>query len=262
MLNEKNQDKLENIISNILIKKDKKNKEEIKNFFQKSKIDFSKPENFIKVNIIIKKILNNLIENIIPNLSEKNENKNEIVFVYTNYRYLAANIESVCEKKEDDVCLTDKSRHIISIYLKYLLSGKVPKFEPTSNTYWIPSFGTYKKWIEFCEGLYELYYGNNQKYINIYNELLSEKKRLYKHLKHQWYIQFKDGKTVEGFVSFDNDIKNPYENSQFDKGTYYLLTGEFDERNYEKEYENSIEKFKIPKEDIKKIFKITYEILV
>jgi hypothetical protein len=182
-------------------------------------------------------------------------------FIYVNYGFLEHNIRELCVLREGNTCCADKSRSILEMYLNYSLTGKLPEFNPNEEKYWIPNFGTYKEWIDLCDGLYNLYYGETKKYFTAYNTLIHSEIRRYRHILHTWYIKFKDGQIVKFNTTWDKDTENPLDNECFDKGDYYLIgSRRVKNRKYEIVLISKIFKyFKVPKSDIEKIYKDSKE---
>lgn len=234
---------------------------------QESKVDFSNPEDF-HLFLIYK--LENAIEEIAKHMHEcpqsniKDDYKPNFIFLH--YDFLEHNIRELCTLREGSSCCADKSRSIIEIYLKYSLTGNIPEFNPDLEQYWTPKFGNYQEWMDLCDGIYELYFGKPEKYLRAYNVLLQTEIRRYKHILHHWYIKFKDEEIIEFDTTWDKRTDNPLDNKHNDKGDFYIMEKKLlQNRNYE-QYKNEEELFmnfycKVPKNDVKEIYKSSEEVL-
>ena len=201
-----------------------------------------------------------------PNQNIKNKDKP--IFIYVNYDFLEENIRNLCIKREGHSCCADKSREIIRMYMEYCLTEKVRLFNPNEEHYYTPNFGTNDDWINYCDGLYELYYGKPEKYIKTYYTLLQSEIRKYKHILHKWYIEFKDGEIIKFTNSWDDNISNPLENDYFDKGDFFIGNKKIFKHKGFEDYDNNKDRIinnqfcKIPKSTIKQIYKKSEEVMV
>lgn len=128
-------------------------------------------ENFdMLINLEIEKILSVVVNEINPAIIDM-ENIEKLQFLYLKYTFMEQNIEKLIIKKEGNTCCSDKTGHILEAYRKYLLRSIVPEKKGSEN-YWDVGFGSYEDWFAFCEGLYNLYYGNPEDYILNYEKLL------------------------------------------------------------------------------------------
>lgn len=151
------------------------------------------------------------------------------------------------------------------MYLTYSLTQKIPEFNPDTENYWTPNFGTYQEWISLCDGLYNLYYGETEQYFKSYNVLIQAEIRKFKHTLHTWYIRFKDEEIVQFDHTWDDKQENPLDNEYFDKGDFYIISKlRVKNRNYETyEDEDFINHYcKVPKTDIDEIYKVSVEKMV
>ncbi|MDF2880180.1 MAG: hypothetical protein K0R54_737 [Clostridiaceae bacterium] len=229
--------------------------------------NFSNPESFNSM--IISKFnrgLNSLANGIhdLPSLEIKDTNKPN--FIYLNYNFLEQNIRNLCVLREGNSCCADKSRAILKMYLKYSLTGEINEYKPEIECYWLPKFGTNEEWVNYCDGLYLLYYGKTEKYLASYNILIKSEKRTYKHILHNWYMKFVDGNIIRITNTWDDRFENPLDNIYYDKGDYYILSKNLlNDRNYE-HYEGNeplIDNYcKVPKSDIIEIYKVSEEVMV
>lgn len=187
-------------------------------------------------------------------------------FIFTNYNFLEHNIRELCALREGSSCCADKSRHIIRMYLKYAISGEIPEFKPEEEHYWKPNFGDNKMWIDFCEGLYRLYYGHAQEYFAAYQSLVTCEIRKYKHILHRWHIKYKNGEDFEFTRSWDDRTENPL---KYDSdGDYYILREKYVGTNVFEKYQPDDEEYKflynkcvcVPKNEVE-IYAISEEVM-
>lgn len=238
------------------------------NYAGENKAKIKNPERF---NIYINHKLNKGVKLLVKSLHEPSicKDKNKPNFIYQNYDFLDAHIRNLCELREGSSCCADKSRHILKMYLNYSITGEIPEFNPNVEKYWLPNFGDNEMWMNYCDSLYQLYYGKTEEYFKAYKALIKCAIRKFKHILHRWYIEFNDGDIIEFHQSWDKSIENPLD-TYFDKGEFYILH-EFKVKDKEFEsYEpvNEEEEFlfnqyvKIPKSDVKEIYKKSEEVMV
>jgi hypothetical protein len=104
------------------------------------------------------------------------ENLNKIQFLFLNYDFFETNIEKLITKREGSCCCSDKTGHILEAYHDYLVRGFVSELNE-ARSFYIFNFGTYQDWLDFCDGLFRLYYGDNEKYLVTYKKLLESELR-------------------------------------------------------------------------------------
>ena len=162
------------------------------------------PEDF---DLIISHKINNCLKRLAVNIGdlESVNEKNKAAFIYTNYMFLEQNIRQLCTQREGTCCCVDKSRYILEIYLKYVVSGEIPEFDPNKEKFYIPKFGTNEMWIAYCNGLYDLYFGHSEKYLSAYKDLVICEIRRFPHIVHYWHIKYKNGEDFNFFRSFDDN---------------------------------------------------------
>lgn len=239
------------------------------NYAKESKVKINNPENFDcfinhKMKKGIKLLASTLHE---PSICKDKDKPN---FIYVNYSFLESNIRNLCELREGSACCADKSRHILKMYLNYSITGEIPTFNPNAEDYWTPNFGDNEMWIKYCDGLYRLHYGYTEEYFKAYNSLIQCEIRKFKHILHNWYMEFNDGEIIEFDYSWDNKDQNPLE-SYADKGDFYTMhKRKVKNKNFEMyEPEDEEEKMiyrksyvKVPKSEIKRIYKTSEERMV
>lgn len=234
-----------------------------------SKIKLNNPDNF---NCFINHKLKRAVGLIASNLHEPSvcKDKNKPNFIYTNYSFLECNIRELCILRQGSSCCADKSRYILKMFLKYSIDGEIPSFDPNLEKYWIPNFGDNKMWIDYCDSLCELHYGNTRKYFKAYNDLMQCEIRKFKHLLHRWYIELNDGDIIEIGKSWDNTLVCPLD-SNSNKDDYYIINKRVvKDKNFEiyipKDEDESFlygrNYVKLPKLSIKKIYYKTEEQMI
>lgn len=270
-MNKEIEKSLKNIFNTLTAKSDKEIAlliEETVNIIHenKSKLSLDDPERFnslinYKINRAIKLITETLHN---PSISR---DKNKPNFIYANYGFLERNIRELCVLREGSSCCADKSRYILKMFLKYSIDGEIPSFDPNLKGYYIPNFGDNKMWIDYCDSLYSLYYGETESYFKAYNDLLQCEKRKFKHLLHKWYVELDDGDIIAIGQSWDKDLDSPLDDYT-DKGDYHIIHKRFvKNKNFEVYVsEDEEESFlcgrnyvKLPKSLIKNIYYETEE---
>lgn len=232
------------------------------NHVKESKINISNPEHF---DCFINHKLNKGVKLLASTLHEPSvcKDKNKSNFIYANYSFLENHIRKLCDLREGSSYCADKSRYILKMYLKYSITGEIPDFDSNIEEYWIPNFGDNQMWINYCDSLYELYYGYTKEYLKAYNILIQCEIRQFQHILHRWYMEFNDGQIIEFDQSWDDNKENPLK-SYADKGNFYILhKSKIKNKNFEiYEPKDEEEKFfyrtsyvKIPKSEIKQIYK-------
>ena len=181
-----------------------------------SPYDFTNPDIF---NTMFMFPLEQLLELVTKSLhAEKKENvkdtyKPQFIFMY--YGFLKSNIEKLIEKKrKTSSCVADVSRTILSMYLNYSLTGEIPKTNKEEHFY-LPKFGENEDWINFCDGLYKLFYGNNELYLTSYSKLISSEIRKYPHIKYSLVAKMVTGEEIVVEERFDNSDINKDVNAMF-----------------------------------------------
>jgi hypothetical protein len=115
------------------------------------------------------------------------KNKSAIKFLYTNYDFLEHQVRELFTKLEGSSCCADKSRYILSIYKKYLLTGEIPEDDFTERKYSVPRHGNHQDWLDLVKGAVELYYGEPKDYVETCNKIIKSEKRMYKAIYHSWF---------------------------------------------------------------------------
>lgn len=236
---------------------------------KESKIDIGNPEYF---DCFINHKLKKGIKVLASTLHEPSvcKDKNKPDFIYANYSFLENHIKNLCVLREGSYCCADKSRHILEMYLKYSITGEILVFNPDIERYWIPNFGDNQMWINYCDSLCRLYYGDTEEYFKSYSALIQCEIRKFKHILHRWYMEFNNGEIIEFCQSWDSSNENPLKDYA-DKGEFYIMhKAKVKDKNFEMyESTDDEDKFlygksfvKIPKTEIKQIYKKSEERMV
>lgn len=170
-------------------------------------IEDKRMKNPEKFNILIAYDAENIIESLASELSR--DIGKGASFYYTHYDFVEHHIEKLCTRKEGSSCSTDKARFIINLYLNYLKTDDIPTWEVKKGEYWKPKFGKIEDWLTLCKNLMSLYYGNPEDYFETYANLISAPVKTFDYLRHDWYIEMKDGAIIEIGHSWDEDKENP-----------------------------------------------------
>ena len=91
------------------------------------------------------------------------KNNFNISAVYTNWAFLDNNLTEIFRRFEGSSCCADKSRLILKEYINYKKTDEMPVFN--KEKYWTPEKGEAKLWMSIVDGMIELIYGKNAKYI-------------------------------------------------------------------------------------------------
>lgn len=100
-------------------------------------------------------------------LTEVSDNR-DVLFIMLNSQFIERHFNNTIEKEEGMPCCSDKSRTIMYKIIKFYTTGEKISFDFDGEyTYHIPKnvFTTHDQIILFYEGLKELYYGRNEKYL-------------------------------------------------------------------------------------------------
>lgn len=186
--------------------------------------NFGDPDTF---NTIFMFQQNNVITAIAKQFHELCKNpRNESManFVFTNYQYLENHIRVLIESRCGGSCVADRSRTIIREYLKWLVTDELHEFDTEKDHYWLPKFGTYKEWFDYCDSLYRLYYGHTEDYLKMLLKLQAEVKiRRFKHQQHDWNLKLKGAEAFVFMKTYDERTENPLQNEHFESETRYLI---------------------------------------
>ena len=114
-------------------------------------------------------------EVIIQNIHKKS---GVVASIWVEYGFIENNISKLCEQFYGSACCVDRGRFITNSFIKFKETGKMPKFDwKQEYTYHYPKIGTMKEWLDFAEGVYELRYGINKKYLKALMQLMKVHKK-------------------------------------------------------------------------------------
>lgn len=95
-------------------------------------------------------------------------NNRDVIFIIKNQNYIKNNFSRIIKQKEGSSCSSDKSRTIMMSLLNHYKTGEKIVFNYDQEyTYHLPNkvFRTHDHIIKFYEGLKNLWYGDNAKYL-------------------------------------------------------------------------------------------------
>ena len=106
---------------------------------------------------------------------EKAHNKSrQVASIWADYDFIENNVSKLCEQFYGSGCSVDRGRFVTDCFIKFTETKVIPEFNwKQEYTYHYPEKGSMKQWIDFAEGVYELRYGLNKKYLNALMELMS-----------------------------------------------------------------------------------------
>lgn len=147
---------------------------------KESPYKLSNPENFDVMFLFpLRQILEKTVRHLHKPKDRSVSDSYKPQFIYLNYSYLKHHIENLLDKKRGTSAYSaDISRYLLRMYLEYSLTGSIPEDEKEHH-YWIPNFGTNKQWMNYCDSLYQLFYGNTDPYFEVYLVLLQGKEKNY-----------------------------------------------------------------------------------
>lgn len=133
--------------------------------FVNSKYDFKNMDCFnLFINHGIEGVLESLVGQLNPGV--KTKSRFNLFSVYRNYQYLDNNLRALIDKREGTGCVADKTRWLLNVYRDYLVTGDLPDMTVGDKCYWKPYFGTGQQWMDLCDGLMALYYGETAPYLS------------------------------------------------------------------------------------------------
>ncbi len=95
-----------------------------------------------------------------------------VVFLYLNYEFMERHIHTLITSREGIWYCTDKTSWILEKYKEYILTGQIPEMG-TEEKFWMPGFGEFSDWADYCNSLFWLYHGNPAPYMEAYQRLLN-----------------------------------------------------------------------------------------
>ncbi len=96
-------------------------------------------------------------------------------FILQHYRFLRSHFQKLLENREGPSCSADKAGTILHRLLRFCLTGQEIAFDPgEAHTFGHPTkvLRTHQEIVDFFEGLYALYYGLPEKYLQSLATLL------------------------------------------------------------------------------------------
>jgi hypothetical protein len=121
--------------------------------------------------------LSNILERVIDGINSDIEDADKLYKLYPlykNYQFIDNNLLYFIKGIEGSCCSADKTRWLIQSYREYILTGAIPNMTIEERCYWKPKFGTGEQWMELCEGIVGLLYGEPKKYFDSMKELFKE----------------------------------------------------------------------------------------
>ncbi len=120
---------------------------------------------------------------IIENVHKKSR---QVANIWVEYGFIENNVSRLCESLYGSACSVDKGRFITDKFIEFKETGKMPEFNwKQEYTYHYPETGTMKQWLDFAEGVYELRYGINKKYLKALSKLIKAKKDVFHDLNEE-----------------------------------------------------------------------------
>jgi AraC-like DNA-binding protein len=99
----------------------------------------------------------------------------DVEFIFKQANYIDRHFRNSFEKYEGTAFCADKSRTIVNRLLEFYTTGKIIEFDYEGEyTYHLPKkiFTDHQQIINFYEGLKDLYYARNDKYLQAFKETL------------------------------------------------------------------------------------------
>lgn len=201
-----------------------------------SHLDIDKPEHFSLVNnLTIERQIDLLARTVLSPLKLERDVKHKVQFAYENYNFIDRHLKNLIYKYEGSACSTDKTRWLIDSYVQYLIKGEIEEVE--EKKYWHPDILNVKRWMDYIDSMRELYYGNEEKYVEMkklfsdeYKKTISKKydvlNNRFENHEHYYNTEEKDEKK---HYEFENKKTK-------DKGT--IILNERCEISYRFYYEN------------------------
>ena len=133
---------------------------------------FKEPET---INIFIMHPVKKAIELIIREVHKKSR---EVTNLWMDYDFIERNISELCSNFYGSACCVDRGTFITDSLIKFKETGEMKEFDwEQEYTYHYPETGTMKQWLDFAEGISELRYGLNTKYLKALSILIEEKSK-------------------------------------------------------------------------------------
>lgn len=100
-----------------------------------------------------------------------------LLFLLTNYSFIEGHFKKLIAQKEGSACSADKSGFIMSSLIRYYKDNKdITINYEQQYTYHLPKviFNNQEKILEFFDGVQRLYYGQVDKFIMAYSNVLKD----------------------------------------------------------------------------------------
>lgn len=251
---DKNKDVLEKIVKSIY-DNEKAGIDEIVSALPLDLERYRDPERFY---LFLQFDMNNVSKAIAEKLF-KGVHQDKLDLLCVHYDFFEKHIEKLLISRIGISSSRDRSRHILSLYKNFLTDGTYKEEDFSEEHYWIPTFGTYMDWMNFCDSLYDLYYGNPDKYLISLKVLLNANIRKYPHTRYSWHMELKDGNSFK-YQSRIDDTSNPFRTTE----EHYLIPKRFLPHSSYKICEETYIDYllMVPKEDVKNVYCETEEILM
>jgi hypothetical protein len=128
---------------------------------------FKEPET---ISTFITHPVKNCAELIIQNVHKKSR---EVANIWLDYDFIESNVSKLCEQFYGSGCSVDRGRFIVKSFIKFTETKVMPEFNwKQEYTYHYPEKGTMKQWVDFADGVFELRYGLNKKYLKALKSLV------------------------------------------------------------------------------------------
>ena len=118
-------------------------------------------------------MINHKFKNIIEECVSQTYNSEDhiIGMIYTNWGLFDNNVTELTTRLEGSGCCADRGRTIVKSYIGYKITGNLPVWD---DNYGSPKKGTPLQWMNFIEGIANLYYGRPDKYLMAFKELIAQ----------------------------------------------------------------------------------------
>lgn len=153
---------------------DEKHIDTVKKLMEENEyLDIAQPEMFGLLTSTTLDEQKDLLARIVLGSVEIEEDKfEEICFVYTQYPFIEQHLDVLITKFEGLACSADKTRWLIDSYVAYLQTGNLPVIK--KEEYWHPGLLDMQLWMDWIQSIQTLYYGNEEKYIELKQQLKTQ----------------------------------------------------------------------------------------
>lgn len=119
-------------------------------------------------------------------ISEKIKNSQELIWLYTNYKFIDCAFKKLIQDAEGFACSADKSKYIIECIASFLIDGrKVLDAKKQESEYFKPNkiFNNHEWCMSFFNALHSLYIGNYGVYLKELKSTLLKAELIKKEIK-------------------------------------------------------------------------------